>query len=329
VDPLASTPISGRFMVSLASILARMPLGRAQKFGRVLGTLWYYVLKVRVGLVRRQMQACFPHQPASQIEVWVRQSFLHFGQLLAEFIKLPWAKREELWTWFEATDIEKLKAYQKEFGSILLLTAHYSNWELIGPHITQGGLKMVVITKAFKESHFDQIWTQYRERFGIELLKENAGIAKAVTKLVQEGKVFGVILDQHMYPPGGVESTFLGQPCWTLKSMAAFSRSFGLPVVPVFIEKNSTTGKFRFCVEEPVYFHSYIGSGLSNVEKKQLEIAYNTQRYNAVIEERVKKDPTQWFWLHRRFKHLEQWQRPNFDASQFARAFDNPDKNLD
>jgi KDO2-lipid IV(A) lauroyltransferase len=68
----------------------------------------------------------------------------------------------------------------------------------------------------------------------------------------------------------------------------------GSAVLPGFLIWDRKLKKHRLRVEPPV--------PIVNTGDREADIRTNTTRINEVIEEKVRKYPDQWLWVHRRWK---------------------------
>ena len=85
---------------------------------------------------------------------------------------------------------------------------------------------------------------------------------------------------------GGEYFKFLGVPAKTSKSIAEISMKYGALLIPAYgIRTDNSDIKVTF--DEPIELKSVI---------------HITRAMNLSLEKRVKENPTQWYWPHRRWK---------------------------
>src|SRR5690606_31831009 len=90
---------------------------------------------------------------------------------------------------------------------------------------------------------------------------------------------------------GAVFVPFFGIQAATLLATAQIARTWDAAVVPVISRLNESTGQYHVDVLPPL--QDFPGSQ-SNEEA--------TARLNHLIEQWVRHDPAQYYWVHRRFK---------------------------
>jgi KDO2-lipid IV(A) lauroyltransferase len=86
----------------------------------------------------------------------------------------------------------------------------------------------------------------------------------------------------------GVLVDFLCRKAWTMKAPVLFSQKTGAPLLPAFIQRTAEGHKINF---HPHMFPD-----------KDIDIEIHLEILNAYLEEHIKEDPSQWLWIHRRWK---------------------------
>ncbi len=111
-------------------------------------------------------------------------------------------------------------------------------------------------------------------------------------RALRSNELLGILLDQNA-GEDGVFVDFFGHLASTAPGAAAFALKTGAAVLPTFGRRDSDN---RHTVEvgEPV--------PLVNTGQRDRDILENTARYTKIIEDRVRANPEQWFWLHKRWK---------------------------
>jgi KDO2-lipid IV(A) lauroyltransferase len=171
---------------------------------------------------------------------------------------------------------------------VLLLTAHYGNWELLAASRALTAHELSVVIRPLDHPVLDRVVARFRERTGVELITRHRGLREILDAL-RRGRLVGILLDQNVSRGQGVFVPFFGVPASTSKSLAVISLRTGAPVVPAFIRRRPD-GRHRI----------EIGAALPPPPDGDV-VAY-TASFNRAIEEAIRQAPEQWFWLHRRWK---------------------------
>ena len=103
-----------------------------------------------------------------------------------------------------------------------------------------------------------------------------------------------LLLDQHPSKKQAILADFFGKPAYTTPIIAQIALKAQVPVIPVFV--------FR----KPDYtYHVEIGAPLEySGSSTPQRIAEFTQEMTRITEEAIRKQPNQWFWVHRRWRSV-------------------------
>jgi KDO2-lipid IV(A) lauroyltransferase len=190
----------------------------------------------------------------------------------------------------------KLSQLANKKQGIIVVTAHFSNWELAAQFLAKNGLPMLAIGREGENKLIDENLTiPFRNKYGNRAVyKDNAMIAMAKS-LKSAGNV-GMLTDQAIGGTHSAKIEFFGRKTSTTLSVAALKLKFNPLVVPISIIRISK-GKYKMYIDEPI---DYIASEI-NVEREKMEAM--TLHYNQALEKMITRSPLEWFWVHNRWKH--------------------------
>ncbi len=181
------------------------------------------------------------------------------------------------------------------------MTAHFGNWEWMAatfPLLV--GVPCHVVMRPLDNKFLDKLVDSLRTWTGNKTIPKRKAMARML-RLLQNGEIIGVLLDQNVDWHEGVFVNFFGELACTNLGLASLALRTGTPVLPAFNirEKN---GRYRVIIEPEI---SLISTG-----DKNLDILQNTQVFNQIIEKYIRAYPDQWLWLHRRWK-TRPWRAKN------------------
>lgn len=276
---------------TLQAAMSVVPLGVALWFGRRAGDLAYWVVYPRTRVALDQITSALGDRLGlRERRNIIRRMYQNFGQGVVEFLRLP--RLIESGRLDELVTVEG-EAYVREAFArgkgVLILTAHYGNFELLSAFFAARGYRVNLVTRRLKNGVLDRFWAEQRSRLNIRPIFKDDSV-KEVVGCLRRNEAIGYVLDQNMGPGQGVFVEFFGQPASTLNVVAVLAKRFGSPVVPVFIirERDDPT-RHRIVFEPPM-------------EGTDDDILHQTQRYTSVIERRIRERPDHWIWIHRRWK---------------------------
>jgi len=282
---------SFRFFVRL------LPLALALFIGKMLGWLWYYVIPIRKTLVKKQIKKALGKDlDASTVSGIARRMFENLGQNFIEFFLFDPAKPAEMTSLVEYKNKEILDAAVAQNKGVLVLTAHFGNWDLLCCSQALAGLPLTIISKNIKPDWLNDYWMNTRKACGVNILPDR-DVKQQLLQKLNQGEVIGFVIDQHAPERFGVVVDFFDMPASTTSGFARLAIESGAPVVPVFITRRKN-GKHLMEVFDPVEIVE--GEDLAET------IILTTYAYNKVLEDCIRRNPDHWLWLHRRWKVAEQ-----------------------
>jgi KDO2-lipid IV(A) lauroyltransferase len=279
------------------SAVAALPLRVALWMGRRLGEVAYYVVYPRTRVALEQMAWAMPEVSRSRRRATIRGMYRQFGQSAVEFFRLPrMVARGEL---NRIVRVEGERIVRDAFAQgkgLLILTAHYGNFELLATFFAAQGYQVNLVTRKLRNGVLDRFWAEQRRGLKIRAIFKDQSLKEVIRRL-RRNEAMGYVLDQNMGPGQGVFVEFFGRPACTLGVVAVLAKRFGSPVVPVFIARDPLDStRHHIVFENPVAFESRPG------DNTDADIVDNTQRYTAIIERRVRERPDHWIWIHKRWK---------------------------
>ena len=281
------------FLRGLCHLLAFIPLSLSRFLGRGLAVIAGFIPGSRKGIIvdniKRSFDGELKEKEAQRIG---RQVFRHFGQMLFEIPYIMRIDRQNLSRYICFVHEEYYDQALKKGKGVFLLTGHYGNWEWMCAAVSLrfGGLS--VIARTFDYQPLDRLFSEWRGRFGGEVIDKQKAMRK-ILQNIKEKRSVGVLLDQNVDWYDGVFVRFLGQWACTNKGLALMALKTGAPVVPVF-SRRTRDGRYQIIFEKEI--------NLVRTGDKTIDVEENTALFTRAIEAYVKKQPDHWFWFHRRWK---------------------------
>jgi len=192
---------------------------------------------------------------------------------------------------FEGGEI--IEKYQKEGRNFILVTGHYGNWELLSQSIAiKFDLTLVGVGRKLDSDLMDKVLKENRERFNVEMVYKK-GAMKGCIKSINEGKIIGILTDQGIRKNQSLEVDFFGVRASHTPLASILSRKFDLDLVPAYISTEDYI-HYKVKIYEPIK--------TLKTDAQEEDLATLTQAQADVMEQVIRKDPKQWFWMHKRWK---------------------------
>jgi Kdo2-lipid IVA lauroyltransferase/acyltransferase len=248
---------------------------------------------IRIGL--RNLALAFPDKSPAERRRVLRASYVNLGLSAAEYIRLGGffyrrLKRRVKYNRFEYW-AKMNRRYPGKGG--IILTAHFGNFELLPSAHALYGFPITVVHHTQRFLAGDALMTYVRERAGVKVIRKHAA-ARAVLKSLKEGDLVGIPLDQNAKRSEAVFVPFFGEPAATSSGLARLVAIAEVPVVPVFLLRQRNWRRHRIEILDEIPIQRS-GDARADIEE-------NTRRCTRVIEDLVRRHPTQFLWTHRRYR---------------------------
>jgi len=278
--------------LALAWVARTLPRTTALRMGRKLGDLSRLLQKKRVVTAAENMRRAYPDISPAEIDRDVREVFRHLGVSGIEMLRLDLFKGQaDLDAYFSISGIENLKQAFAMNKGVFILTGHVGFWEVGTFLLPALGFPADFVAKRMKNPYVDSYFEKIRQANGGRCLESKKG-ARRILRSLSENRAVGILLDQHITRNEAVQVDFFGRKAWTTPIISQMAMKQGLPIVPAFAYR---TEDFRYnVVFEPMI-------QLEN-EPGQEAVVRNTALLTKCIEQAVRRKPTQWFWVHRRWR---------------------------
>ena len=223
----------------------------------------------------------------------IKKCYKNLIYYLADFIKNQSITKEELAKKITFKNEDILKEALKNGEKVILITAHYGNWELVALSMGAFFGNITGVGRALESKYLNTILMKNREQFNIQMLEKN-GAMKGMIKALRKGRILGLLVDQNTADKEGVVVNFFKKKARQSHSTAILSRKFGAVIIPVFI----TSDDYK---NYKITFYDKIEPVKSDdVNKDILEL---TQKQSDAMEKAIRKKPDEWFWFHKKWKN--------------------------
>ncbi|MEA2049807.1 MAG: lipid A biosynthesis lauroyl acyltransferase [Campylobacterota bacterium] len=177
----------------------------------------------------------------------------------------------------------------KNNRKIILITAHYGNWEYGNSFIPLKYAPTTMVGRPMNNKYLNKELDEARTRNNTEMLSKRDA-SRGLVKALKNNRILGLVVDQHNR--SGIDVNFFGQKVKQADSVARLAIKFDAIILPLFFTMESF-GKYKASFYEPLDPRNYS----SDDKIKEL-----TQAQADVMQKHILLKPEQWFWQHKRFK---------------------------
>lgn len=284
----------GLVLYSILLPIKILPLSLLLWGARCIGHLAYYVDRRhrKIGLENIRMALGKEKTPREQKRI-IKENYCHIAQGGFEMVRaLEYAKRYAHLLTIEGK--ENLDRALAEGKGAIGVMGHIGNITLLLRKIANEGYPASVIVKDPRDKRIARLMQELCDRSNIGTVSpkpKSLAVKKALASL-KRGEFLIIPIDQNA-GKGGVFVDFFGRPASTPASPVVFTQRTGAPLVPMYIIREGRK-RHRLIIEPEV--------SLINTGDKEKDLITNTQRLTKVIEKWIRKYPSQWWWMHNRWK---------------------------
>ncbi len=263
--------------------------------------LVYPLLNSRKKVAINNLKAAFPDYDDEQIKKIAYKSIESLGITFMELFYLPKMSREEVMKYVKFENPELLINLYKEGRGLLLLSAHYGNWEFMAfagaYHLN---IDMLIPVKLLKNWFVDRMVNKIRTANGNKIVNMDRA-AFEMLKQLKSGKAVALLADQSAQEDTDVFVSLFNRPTLTYKAPAELALKYNIPLTINFCERQDD-GSYIIKSEEVKH---------DDLELNRDAILELTQRHVSMLEKQLIKNPEQWAWAHKRWKHQPKNEMPN------------------
>ena len=209
-----------------------------------------------------------------------------------ETIRLPRISQEERMKRITVEGLEVFKrAYDKGNG-LLAVTGHIGNWEILAAAFCDLGFPINVVGRANPNPWIEAMIRDLREGYGAVVLDRDKD-ARGMLRSLRKGEVVALLVDQDT-KVDGMFLPFLGRDAHTPVGHGKLSVRTGAPVVVLTINRRPDLLTHHIKVWEEV---------LPTADREPSNsVTAICSRCNAILENAIRAEPSQWVWFHRRWR---------------------------
>jgi KDO2-lipid IV(A) lauroyltransferase len=276
-------------------LLSFLPLRPALALGTFVGWAAYHLAGKTRRLSLRHLGMAFPERTEAERKALAKAMFVHLGRTALEIVTIR-SYDDRLESYVQLTPPTLLQDVIDRGKGMVFVTGHLGNWELLARRIARAGIPNAVIAKAGHDQALNALAEAFRAEGGVTTLwRENPDTGRAIIKTFRQGKALGLLIDQDTRVQG-VFAPFFGRPAWTPRAAADLALRFGAPVMVGTIHRKGprrSDGHVLEVTEIPF-------SG--DPPDREAEVVRLTAACSAVLEAAIRRHPTEWVWMHQRWK---------------------------
>lgn len=233
----------------------------------------------------KNLALIWPEKPAAERKEIANRCLNNVGRTFIEnYSRNQFPKRQSN-NVLEGAGVLALEKAVTEERPVILVTGHYGNYEAVRATLVARGYDVGGLYRNMRNPYFNAHYVRTMEAFGGPVFPQGRKGTAGFVRHLRKGGLLVLLFDQHVR--GAPYFDFLGRPARTATSAAELSLRYNAVLIPFYGIRNEDGLTFRTVLEAPVPHSTAIEM---------------TQALSDSLARRVTEDPTQWFWVHRRWR---------------------------
>lgn len=284
----------------LICIVQAMRIATGHRLARRLAWLFCDVLRIRQNVVDDNLAHAFSEMtPRERLDL-SRRMWEHLFLLVLEVAHTPRKIHETNWReYVTLTNQKELIHCLLDDRPALIVSAHLGNFEVGGYVLGILGFPTFTVARTLDNPYLDRFVNDFRGRTGQHMIPKNGGFDQIVEVLARGGTMT-FLADQYAGPKGcWVE--FFGRPASAHKAIALLALDNNAWMSASTVRRLGRPMRFEL-INYRLIDPQEAGSSVGTIREL-------TQWYTTRLEELIRLEPGQYWWLHRRWKDTREKKR--------------------
>lgn len=279
--------------------VALLPRSLSIRIGQAVGAFLHNILHGRRSIVIDNIRQALPfmqRHPAwtgafETAEEIALATFMNLGVSIVEVCRLYHGKGDSMIDAIEVNGRDNVLAAREKHKGLIFVGGHCGNWELMSLSFKKLFNENVwAIVTPQKNPYLNAVVEKMRMSYGNKVIYNRSAL-RPILGVIKNDGVIGMLADQAVFEHNGALIEFLGRKAWANKAPAIIAHKTGVPLVPVFIHREGD--RYRLTIHPE---HALCG------DRSEEGIVRDIQAVARYLEDFVCAHPTEWYWLHRRWK---------------------------
>lgn len=282
-----SRPVS--IVVFILRVFSLLPLPVLYALSNVVAPVLMFVMRYRRTTIIQNLKNSFPGKDEQEIRKITWRYYRHLADLVVETVKLSSISSETLKKRCRFLNPEVLRSYKSSGKNVIIMMGHSGNWEWAGAATElYFDFRLLPVYRQVKNPAFNGFFLQLRSRFGSMPVLDRE--AFTVIASASAPHAVAMLADQTPGAQKGWWTAFLHQPTPFFRGSEVLARRLGYDVVFAHVRRAEKRGHYEIWLERT-------DPGLLQ-KSHALTLAF--ARF---LEREINREPHNWLWSHRRWKH--------------------------
>lgn len=280
---------AARLGVSILWVLSFLPYSALMALGKGLGFLLYYFAGKRRQVAIVNISLCLSDLSPTARKKILKEHFSAMGKAVFELAICWFWKEKRIQPLFHISGAENLHSALKKEKGVILLSAHFTTLE-IGGRLIAFEQKVDAVYRKHKSDFLENFVKNRRAKYTNQTIQKTN--IRKMLKSLKKNHIVWYAPDQNFTRKNFLMSTFFGQPAPSNPGTMRMAKMTDASVVP-YVQYRRPDGQGYDLEILPALLNFPSGKDQQDID-----------RINRIFESFVLKQPSHYYWLHKRFKNL-------------------------
>ena len=273
--------------IALTWLLSKLPGSLQRNLARGLAKLLIKTRPSRINIICLNIELCFPDLSSQQQLELAEKNIVSSILLLFDFLDVIWASPESIIERGEVIGEAHLRKALDSGKPLILLSGHSTAFSLGFARLAHIHPFYAVYRPMNNPVFESQIYQRATSKCPMTTIARSK-IPRILKQLKSQG-VVSIVPDQDFGKQSGIFIPFFGIQTATITAIPRYAEFADANVLPISMYREEN-GRYRVEIE----------AALENYPSGD-DVA-DTQRWSDWLEQSIRKQPEDYFWLHKRFK---------------------------
>lgn len=282
-----------RFVQFLIFISNKMPRVSWLKFCGFLGRLAYRFASETRKLTLKHLTLAFGKEKnPAEIRQLAKDTFEMLGKNAGDILRASRIKSwEQMEEFLEVSGYSNFEEANKKGKGVIFLTCHLGAFDLQVTTMAMRGLNPNIIGTPLKDERLNELLWNYRNAHGAIAIARGKETFRMI-KVLKSGGSVALLIDQDTRVKSRFVN-FFGMPAATPVGATVLALKTGAAIVPTYVYLGDDWKQHMQILPE-------IPMVITGDDEK--DMVDNTQILTNFIEDVIRQHPSQWVWMHERWK---------------------------
>jgi len=239
-------------------------------------------------IIESNILKALPYSNKSEVKKISKMMWHNYGRILAEYMFIKEFRMSKVKKNIEIIGQEKLDSIKENNESVIFVSGHFNNFELMAMHLEKSGINLAAVYRPLNNKFLNFIIEKIRKKYICKnQIKKGISGTKQLLSFFKKKTSIALMIDQRVSQ--GIKSNFFQHEAFTTTIPAQFVKKFKCKIVPIYIERTQGVN-FTITIHDPLEY-----SSTESIESITLSL-------NILLEKMILKNPEQWIWSHNRWK---------------------------